>query len=330
MPETDTTTDQLSSAEGKILDTLDTILRSVTSPEIVEAQTILLRRLALQGDIVSSRIPAPRNITEIGGYLNLLATLKQYEMRSQMLAGILGVAGPNPPLGWYGSRPLLTMVALPNDRPEGPGQPAIPLTYAIRSDFLEGMRAALRDLHDRGCALPCMAPVRRLPVALPGAQFPEDPLSFLGRVVDIVPSSALRDPASDPIALARKNGSSDPFQVVARVIGSSPAVPTPPADWEVLTCDASSRTSVTAAGARFVPVAPILAAAGFYPASPLPLPESENSTGWARFTNRTGLVSGQSRLGDELALIYPAAEIAASTFTTGLNRVWNGTVFTEK
>ena len=50
--------------------------------------------LALQGDVIQSRIPAPRNITEIGGYLNLLQTLGQAEMRTQTLAGALGVAGP--------------------------------------------------------------------------------------------------------------------------------------------------------------------------------------------------------------------------------------------
>jgi len=81
------------------------VLRSGTDPDILEAQRILLLRLALEGDIVQSRMPAPRNITEIGGYVNLLATLQQPELSAQMLSGILGVAGPNPPpAGWVPDR----------------------------------------------------------------------------------------------------------------------------------------------------------------------------------------------------------------------------------
>src|SRR5690349_10449798 len=95
----------LSPTEEKVLDTLLDIVRYGGSRDAAEAQAIMLRRLALQGDVVSSRIPAPRNISEVGGYVNLLQTLQQPELEGQMLAAALGVAGPNPPPGWAVSAP---------------------------------------------------------------------------------------------------------------------------------------------------------------------------------------------------------------------------------
>ena len=47
---------------------------------------------------MGSRIPPPRNVSEIGGYFNLLSSLNETTMREQALAGILGVAGPAQPL----------------------------------------------------------------------------------------------------------------------------------------------------------------------------------------------------------------------------------------
>src|SRR4051812_29569459 len=89
----------------KIIDTLAAIVDKSLSADALEAQTLLLRRLALEGDVIPSRIPAPRNITEIGGYLNLLATLGETGTRSQVLSSVLGVAGTNPAAGWISTAP---------------------------------------------------------------------------------------------------------------------------------------------------------------------------------------------------------------------------------
>src|SRR5919108_646154 len=62
-----------STAEDRALDALTKILESAISPDMIEAQKIILRRLALAGDLFPSRVPAPLNISEVGGYLNLLA-----------------------------------------------------------------------------------------------------------------------------------------------------------------------------------------------------------------------------------------------------------------
>jgi len=48
-----------------------------------------LRRLATETEFVPPRVPAPRNITEIGGYINLLR--KDERMLSLLLASILGL-----------------------------------------------------------------------------------------------------------------------------------------------------------------------------------------------------------------------------------------------
>ncbi|HPI74898.1 MAG TPA: hypothetical protein PLZ01_15900, partial [bacterium] len=102
MANTDTVADPTAT---NFFESLLELFQQAHNPDLCEAQNILLRRLALQGDVVGSRVPAPQNITEIGGYLNLLRESKQEEMLAQVLAGILGVAGPNPPLGWTPPRP---------------------------------------------------------------------------------------------------------------------------------------------------------------------------------------------------------------------------------
>ena len=79
--------------------------------------------------------------------------------------------------------------------------------------------------------------------------------------------------------------------------------------------------------APLVPLGPVLASAGFYPASPLPLPANSTQTAWATFTNITGLVSGTTRLGDELSLLYNAETIASSVFASVVDWVWNGSAF---
>src|SRR3954471_15284731 len=97
-----------SSLEAQALQALLDVIKTVSSPDIAQAQAIMLRRLALEGDVVGSRIPPPQNITEVGGYINLVGKLKQPEMQAQLLAGALGVAGPNPPLGWLPTQPMVS------------------------------------------------------------------------------------------------------------------------------------------------------------------------------------------------------------------------------
>ena len=308
------------SPELRVVDALMELVKAANSPEVLQAQTIMLRRLALQGDVISSRIPAPRNITEIGGYINLLETLQQPEARSQMLAGILGVAGPNPPLGWIATGPPLSLLQLSNDRPAGPSQASIPLSFAVRSDFAPALDAARTALHNQGALLPLLAPFKPLPPAVAGVDPPSDVLPWLGRVLQVVPATALVDADADPMALARTNGTTDPFAIVARSTTATAA------SWDAIECTATACTTVQTNSA-FVAVAPALAVAGFYPASPLPQPTNNESVDWATFRNVTGLVIGVTTLGDELSLIYSPTDILASGFAPRLGWTWNGTTF---
>src|SRR5438477_7955363 len=217
---TDTQTDPVETASAGAIDALVDALRNATSPEMMQAQLILARRLALEGDVFPSRVPPPRNITEVGGYLNLLETLGQPELRAQVLAAVLGVAGPNPAPGWLPTAPPLQFVQRPNDRPAGPGQAAIAVSYLIRSDFADAFAAAVQTIHDRGCALP-VQPRRLLLPDTTSTPSADDMLAAVGRTLDLVPSAALNDPDSDPLAVGRRAGTTEPDEVSARQIDAS-------------------------------------------------------------------------------------------------------------
>jgi hypothetical protein len=310
-----------------IVGTLVNFVNSSTTPDALEAQSLLMRRLALEGDVIGSRVPPPRNITEIGGYMNLLDRLKEGAMREQTLAGILGVAGPTPAQGWINNTMPLSMVSMVNDRPAGPAQASIPVNYLVRSDFVGAVQAALKTLHATGATLPFTGPsVLTLPPGSPGATPPANVLPYLGRTLMLAPQAALLAAATDPLALIRPSGSASPFGIAANVLGAG-TTPVTPGNYDALQCTTTTSTTVTLTGASFVPVAPILAAAGYYPASPLPQPARNTDTAWAMFSNVTGLIAGETLLGDELALLFAPGTIAASVFASQLNTVWNGTSF---
>jgi hypothetical protein len=304
-----------------------TMLQSATSPDAIQAQNILLRRMALEGDLVPSRIPPPLNISQIGGYINLLTTLKQPEMRTQMLAGILGVAGSSQPAGWVSNTPPLTMVAINNDRPSGASQASVPLTVLVRSDFVSGVRSAQVAAHQLGAFLPFSGSPSILPPAGgSGANPPSDILYYCGRVLALAPAAALSNPSTDPIVLVRSQGSGGAFQIGANVLGVA-STPSAPKNYDAVQCTPTTSAVTALPNAAVVLLAPLLADAGFYPMSPLPTPSNSLATSWARLQNTTGLVVGTSRLGDELALLYRADVIAGSAFATMLDATWNGTAF---
>jgi hypothetical protein len=302
-------------------------LQSSTSPDAVKAQGILLRRLALQGDVVGSRVPAPRNISEIGGYINLLGTLKEGAIREQALAGVFGVAGPASELSFEDAGPPLAFVGLANDRPPGPAQATLPLSVPVRSDFLPALGAAIAVLHANGATLPLTSPPAIvLPPGGPGVIPPTDILFYLGRTLNLAPAAALATPAIDPLTLVRAAGGSGPFAVAANAI--NPATnPVLAANYDALSCNATSCSTVSLVNAALVPLAPVMANAGFYQPTPPPQPGNNKDVTWTRFTNVTGLVIGQTKLGDELAALYGAATIAHSAFAAMVAATWTGVTF---
>jgi hypothetical protein len=312
---------------SQVVQSLIGVLQTATSPDAVEAQNILLRRLALEGDVIGSRVPPPRNITEIGGYLNLLTKLHETTMRQQTLAGILGVAGPSQPLGWISNRQPLALVPLNNDRPAGAAQATYTLSFLVRSDFQSALEDARKLLRASGVALPFSSPPRiALPPLMPGASAPSDILFYLGRTLMIAPSAALLDPSSDPVVLARASGGGGSFELYARVLAPG-SVTVTQSNYDALACTTTNSQIVPLADASLVALAPVLANAGFYPANPSPTPSTNLDTAWTRLTNITGLVAGSTRLGDELSLLYRQDEIVNSVLAPLLNLIWDGKAF---
>ena len=316
----------------KIADALIEVLKSATSPDMMQAQLIVMRRMALSGDVVPSRVPAPLNITEIGGYLNLLDTMNEPALRAQVLASILGVAGPNPPVGWFPSSPFLYFASHANDRPgSGAAQASYPTSFSIRVDFLQALASVLDELHACGCALPLGSTARHLPAANGLGPAPTDLLSYIGRTLEIAPAAALIDPDSDPVAVARRSGEAQGAeQIVLRVLdgAAAKAASVSTADWSAWRFDAAATTlSEDTASRRYLPLSPSLAKAGWYRFDPISPTVLSPTSGWGRFVNVTNLIVGVTRYGDEVSLLYSAEQIAGSLLRDRLEWVWDGERF---
>jgi hypothetical protein len=133
------------------------------------------------------------------------------------------------------------------------------------------------------------------------------------------------------LALVR-NASDTTWQIAARVIDSTAphAADVQVQPWLVLHWDATAGAFAEAAvpsGVRLLPIAPLLASAGFYPAPALARPTSRDDIAWTRLTNLTGMRRGVTALGSELSLLYGASELARSAFAASLGQVWNGAHF---
>lgn len=319
-------TETPSSAEDRALDALTKILESAIAPDMLEAQQIILRRLALAGDLFPSRVPPPLNITQVGGYINLVQD--DPVLYSQVLAAALGVAGPNPSPGFSPEMPQLYYVTRPNDRPDGASQASTPVSLSIRSDFAPAFFVALDTLHGLGATLPVLALQRPLPPLALGVPPPTDLLPFLGRTLDLVPGAALDDPTTDPLAVGQAGGAGPQLVLARQVDAAAPQAGTvAAAAWDLWTCDDTQCTQSTV-NAVYVELAPLLNAAGWYQTGPLAAPTSTTDDGgWHRWSNVTGLVAGVSTVGDELRLLHTAGLIATSSIRERQDWVWDGSAF---
>jgi hypothetical protein len=313
-------------AEDRAIDALTRILESAVAPDILQAQQLILQRLATTGDLFPSRIPPPRNITEVGGYLNLVTD--DLVLSGQVLASALGVAGPHPVAGFTPSLPFLYLRSIPNDRPPGPAQASTPVSVQVRSDVADAFVTAVAALHRLGCQLPVLSTVRPLPPVAHGLPAPDDLLPFIGRVLELVPGAALIAPEDDPLAVGQDDGSGPQLVVARQLDDAAPdAGSVTEGPWSLWACDASSCTQTDVTGA-YVPLAPVLNGAGWYQLDALTAPTSlAEPGGWHRWTNTTGLVAGVSTVGDELRLLYGPGELSASSLRERLDWVWDGSAF---
>ena len=119
-----------------------------------------------------------------------------------------------------------------------------------------------------------------------------------------------------------------PFVLAARELDGGTTVPE--ASWVAKRASATRRGGRSAgADCGYLEVAPILDAAGWIPARRRWWRRSRwRSAGRSsRFVNLTGLVAGETTLGDELRLLYTPAAIARSAFATVEAFVWDGAAF---
>ncbi len=324
-----TNTSATDSIEENLAQAIISIIETTNSPAIQRAREVIAHRLAISGDIAPSRIPQPRNITEIGGYINLLTEYNEVDQRSRMIAAALGIAGPHVNLPQPGSLPPLAFAERSQIRPDGPQQATFPLSFVMRTDFISAFDTALDTITAMGGAVPILSNRHLLPVS--GAPLPassDAQLDLIGRLLTISPTAALRDHTTDPISLSRP-AAGGTFQVMVRVIddGAANAGTVPDLDWTSWECDNTQCTEVDSTDARFE-LTPIFNTAGWYQTTVPDDPTTINEPGnWNLWRNITGLVPGTTRFGSELQLLYSAEQIVASPVFDQLDFIWTGTEF---
>ena len=201
----------------------------------------------------------------------------------------------------------------------------------MRADFHAPLLAALGAIRAAGCALPLRAPRPQLPASQPGAtatSLDDDAvLAALGRTLEVFPGTVLVDPDADPLAIARlETPATSPFVLGARELDGGTTVPEQ--SWVAKRASATAVVDDPPAPRRLLEVAPVMSAAGWNHPAPLEGPSSLTERGTlARFVNVTGLVAGETTLGDELELLYPPAAIARSALSSFTGFVWDGARF---
>jgi hypothetical protein len=334
--------------DAEMFSALTDIVRQESHPDAVAARNLLLRRIASEGSVVPSRIPAPLNITQIGGYLNLLESLEQDDLRVRLLASALGVSPTEAAQDAYSegwTQPPLFFARHASDRPDGAQVETLPLVFHMRSDFYDAFVPMWNGLRAAGASLPLYAPVAPMLPPLVGGAIPEGDgiLALLGRTLDLAPTAAFWDPSQDPLLVAFAESGSEPAvyarnnsaaAVSVHAYGQKAHLPEPAEGEEE---DAPVYTQIDArldaAGwyatpveAGLIPLAANLGKAGWYPRRPDPAkPFSPDDL--LRWKNVTGLVPGVTTLRSELALLYTAGQVAGSVIREIRDAVWNGEEF---
>ena len=275
------------------------ILRQEVSPEAVRAKNMLLRRMATENQIAPSRIPQPMNITEIGGYLNLLEKLGHTDLQYGTLASILGQPHKGSESEFYDVAPVTFFSQFTTDRPDCKGVAEIPLTFAMRNDFAASFASVMSSLKKAKASLPLMSPLPQLP-ALGTIPSEGMALYLIGRIIEIAPSTVRVDPKTDPIVVT-----GDGLYVRG--------------DFDKIKLKALKNDGSTVnVDGRFALLNTLMAQAGWYQSEKLP----------TVFINVTGLTQGRTTYGDELSRLYTGAQITASGVRELIPRIWNGNGFT--
>jgi hypothetical protein len=309
------------SSDDTFLATLNDIIREALTPEAKAARAVMLQRLAQQGDVIPSRLPAPRSITEIGGYLNLLEELGLPELRSSVLSSVLGVAAP-PPVPELPRVAALPLTTIRNSADRSPMA-----GVAVRADFAAPLAATLARIASAGGSLPLWAPPPVLPVPVPGTASPgeADALFALGRRLLVAPTQTMKDPDTDPVVLGRvESDPKDRFRLAVRVAAGAAEIVDEV--WQGLVRTDKGVKPVKLGKTPLAPLSVYLDGSGFVVPSVAP-PATQADLGWATATITAGLLPQVSRLGNELALSHGIADIMRSPFASRTYEVWDGARF---
>ena len=323
------------SAEDEFNQVLLEILRQEVSPEAVSAKNLMLRRLATENPVGISRIPAPMNITEIGGYLNLLEKLGHTDLQYGMLSSALGLPQKIPELEFYDRVPVTFFSEFISDRPECSGVKSLPLTFFMRNDLSTVFSLSMQTLHKEGGSLPLLSPQPALP-AVGSVPSEKEMMVIIGRCMEIAPSAIAKstkgnqnidtsekaasgtkkDTASDA---KTEETASDVKTTISTAGNADPVIVTRDGIFvrggnNVITVTAYFNETKAEITGNLIHADPLLARAGWY---------YENDV----LKNITGLVKGRTTYGDELSRIYTGAQISASGVRELATAVWNGNTF---
>jgi hypothetical protein len=283
------------------------IIKQESSPEVVKAKALILRRIATENSVAPSRIPEPLNITQIGGYINLLETLGHKELQYGTLASILGQPLRTSEAQLYDREPISFFSEFISDRPDCSGVAGLPLMFALRSDFTTPFARLLRTLHEQEASLPVLAPRPALP-AIGYTPVGDVALELIGRFIEICPASAFTDPETDPIVVTAKGlyARGGKTEITVTAFKNTDGV--------------IENVEVTA---DLIELEPLLALAGWYPVG------SESPYDALKLINISGLVVGRTTYGDELSRLYTGAQVTASGVREALSWIWNGKEFVQ-
>ncbi|MBR4731776.1 MAG: hypothetical protein IK081_03310 [Lachnospiraceae bacterium] len=83
-----------------LINAIAQLLNAEANEQTQEYKNLILKRIAEESEVKPTRIPAPLNITEVGGYYNLIEQIqansdtleeKKLEMQLAMIASALGL-----------------------------------------------------------------------------------------------------------------------------------------------------------------------------------------------------------------------------------------------
>jgi hypothetical protein len=83
-----------------LLNVIQQLMQNEAGEKVKEYKELILKRIAEETDVKPTRIPAPLNITEVGGYFNLINQVettdpvlnnKKAEMQLALIASALGL-----------------------------------------------------------------------------------------------------------------------------------------------------------------------------------------------------------------------------------------------